>query len=97
LPGAGEIILIVDLSGTRWGVTLNHSYKYFTFSYSIIFKLVFLFPFKLREELLYFKKSWLSILEVKVKHYLSLIYSFKKLLILIILLYKSLGKENLTN
>jgi len=42
------------------------SYKYFTF----------LFPFKLREELLYFKKPWLSILEVKVKRYLILIYSF---------------------
>jgi len=88
---------MVDLSSTRWGVTLNHSYKYFTFLHSIIFKLAFFFSFKLREELLYFKKSWLSIPEVRVKHYLSLVYSFKKLLILIILLCESLSKENLTN
>ena len=60
-------------------------YKYFIFSYSIIFNLVFLFPFKLREELLYFKKPWLSILEVKIKHYLILIYSFE-ILVLILLL-----------
>ena len=53
------------------------SYKYFTFSRSAIFNLVFLFPFKLREELLYYKKPWLSILEVKVKHYSILIYFFK--------------------
>jgi len=38
------------------------SYKYFIFLRSKIFKLAFLFPFKLREELLYFKKPWLSIL-----------------------------------
>ena len=72
------------------------SYKYFTFLYSIIFNLVFSFPFKLREELLHFKKPWLSILEVKVKHYSILICSFE-ILVLILLLWKSLGKENLTN
>ena len=53
------------------------SYKYFTFSHSAIFNLVFSFPFKLRKELFYFKKLWLNISEVKVKHYLILIYSFK--------------------
>ena len=72
------------------------SYKYFIFSHSIIFNLVFSFPFKLKEELLYFKKLWLSILEVKVKHYSSLICSFK-ILVLILLSWKSLSKENLTN
>src|SRR6266699_2015363 len=73
------------------------SYKYFTFSRSTIFELTFSFPFKLREELLYFKKSWLSIQEVRVKHCLSLVYSFKKLLMLMLLSCESLGKENLTN
>ena len=53
------------------------SYKYFTFSHFAIFNLAFSFPFKLREELLYFKKLWLSILEVKIKYYSILIYSFK--------------------
>ena len=42
------------------------SYKYFTFLRSGIFNLAFLFPFKLREELLYFKKPWLSILGLKL-------------------------------
>ena len=53
------------------------SYKYFTFLCFAIFNLVFSFPFKLRKELLYFKKLWSSILKVKVKHYSILIYSFK--------------------
>ena len=53
------------------------SYKYFTFLHSAIFNLVFSFPFKLRKELFYFKKLWSSILEVKVKHYSILVYSFK--------------------
>ena len=52
-------------------------YKYFTFSYFIIFNLVFSFPFKLKEELLYFKKLWSSILEVKIKYYSILVYSFE--------------------
>ena len=52
-------------------------YKYFTFSCSAIFNLAFSFPFKLRKELLYFKKFWLSILEVKVKYCLILVYSFE--------------------
>jgi hypothetical protein len=53
------------------------SYKYFTFSHFAIFNLAFSFPFKLREELFYFNKPWLSILEVKFKHYSILIYSFE--------------------
>ena len=53
------------------------SYKYFTFLRFVIFNLAFSFPFKLREELLYFKKLWLSILEVKVKYYSILVYFFK--------------------
>ena len=52
-------------------------YKYFIFSHFAIFNLAFLFPFKLREELFYFKKLWSSILEIKVKYYLILVYSFK--------------------
>ena len=50
---------------------------YFIFSRFAIFNLAFLFPFKLRKELLHFKKLWSSILEVKVKHYLILIHSFE--------------------
>ena len=65
------------------------SYKYFTFSRFTIFNLAFLFPFKLREELLYFKKLWLSILEVKVKYYLILVYSFKFFSTNIIIMEKS--------
>ena len=61
------------------------SYKYFTFSRFIIFNLVFLFPFKFKEELLHFKKPWLSILKVKVKYYSILIYSFKILVLLLLL------------
>ena len=53
------------------------SYKYFTFSHFAIFNLAFSFPFKLREELLHFKKLWSSILEVKVKHCSILVYSFE--------------------
>ena len=52
-------------------------YKYFIFLRFVIFNLVFLFPFKLRKELFYFKKLWLSVLEVKVKHYSILIYFFE--------------------
>jgi hypothetical protein len=65
------------------------SYKYFTFSYFTIFNLVFLILFKLREELFYFSKSWLSILEVKVKYYLILIYSFENFSTNIIVTEKS--------
>ena len=66
------------------------SCKYSTFLRSTIFELTFLFLFKLRGELFYFKKPWLSIPEVKVKH-------LSKSCLFLILLYKSLGKENLTN
>ena len=65
------------------------SYKYFTFLRSIIFNLVFSFPFKLRKELLHFKKLWLSILEVKVKHYSILVYSFEIFSTIIIITEKS--------
>ena len=64
-------------------------YKYFIFSHFTIFNLAFSFPFKLREELLYFKKLWSSILEVKVKHYLILIYSFEIFSTNIIVMEKS--------
>ena len=66
------------------------SCKYSTFLRSTVFELTFLFLFKLRGELFYFKKPWLSIPEVKVKH-------LSKSCLFLILLYKSLGKENLTN
>ena len=65
------------------------SYKYFIFSHSIIFNLIFLFLFKLRKELFYFKKLWLSVLEVKVKYYSILVYSFKILSTNIIVIEKS--------
>ena len=65
------------------------TYKYFIFSRFAIFNLVFLFLFKLRKELLYFKKLWLSILKVKVKHYLILVYSFKNFNTNIIIIEKS--------
>ena len=64
-------------------------YKYFIFSYSAIFNLAFLFPFKLREELLHFKKLQSSISEVKVKHYLILVCSFKIFSTNIIVMEKS--------
>jgi hypothetical protein len=65
------------------------SYKYFTFSHSAIFNLAFSFPFKLREKPLYFNKPWLSISEVKFKHYSILVYSFKKFSTNIIVIEKS--------
>ena len=65
------------------------SYKYFTFLYFVIFNLAFSFPFKLREEPLYFNKPWLSILKVKVKYYLILIYSFENFNTNIIVMEKS--------
>ena len=52
-------------------------YKYFIFLYFVVFNLAFLFLFKMREKLLYFKKIWLSILKVKVKYYLIFIYFFE--------------------
>ena len=65
------------------------SYKYFTFLRFAIFNLAFLFLFKLRKELLYFKKLWSSILKVKVKHYLILVYSFEIFSTNIIVIEKS--------
>ena len=63
-------------------ITIAISYQYFMFLCSIIFKLTFSFPFKL-EELFHFKKSQLSILEVKVKYCLSLVHAFEIFFILI--------------
>ena len=64
-------------------------YKYFTFLYFAVFNLAFSFPFKLREELFYFNKPWLSISEIKFKYYSILIYSFKNFSTNIIIIEKS--------